>query len=59
MKTNPLLSRKFIVAMFVILASSVLCWFEKIDGGVYSVIIVATITGYFSANVVQKKVVTP
>lgn len=59
MKTHPLLSRKFIVSLLVIVSASVLCWFEKIDGGVYSVIIVATLTGYFSANVVQKKVVAP
>ena len=49
-------SRKFIVAMFTLISSSVLCWFTKIEPGVYSVVVIATITAYMTANVSQKKI---
>ena len=52
---SRLLSRKFLVAMAVIIAASVLAWNRMISDGVYSTIIVATVGAYFTANVAQKK----
>jgi len=34
----------------------VLIWFGKIDGGVYSAVIIATVAAYVTANVAQRKV---
>ena len=48
--------RKFAVAVLAILCASALCWFGKIADGVYSTIIVATVSGFLAANVAQKKV---
>lgn len=55
MNTERLTSRKFIVAMFALMSASVLCWFDKIEPGIYSVVAVATITAYLTANVAQHK----
>lgn len=46
--------RKFTLAMFIISVTSILCWFSKIDSGVFSVVVVATLTAYTSGNVLQK-----
>lgn len=46
--------RKFTLAMFIVTVSSILCWFSKIDSGVFSVVVVATLTAYTSGNVLQK-----
>lgn len=48
-------SRKFILAVLVVLAASALVYLSKIGDGVYSTIIVAVVGGYFAANVLQKK----
>lgn len=47
-------SRKFILAMTSAISASVLVWFAKIDAGVYSVVMVATIGAYLTANVSQR-----
>lgn len=49
-------SRKFLLAAAAIGSATALVWFGKIDGGVYSTVVVATIAAYVAANVAQKKV---
>lgn len=51
-----LLSRKFIFSLCVLTSLTVLCWFDHIDKGIYSVGVVTLIGGYLAANVAQKKV---
>lgn len=48
-------SRKFILSMFAVASASVLVYTGKISDGVYSTVVVATIGGYLTANVWQKK----
>lgn len=49
-----LLSRKFIIAALAILSATILVACGSIADGVYATVVVATITAYFSANVIQK-----
>ena len=56
---NPLLSRKFILAMATLCASTALMAFDKLEDGVYATIIVATVGAYLTANVTQKMKATP
>jgi len=49
-----LLSRKFIIAALSILSATILVACGFIADGVYATVVVATITAYFSANVIQK-----
>ena len=51
---NPLLSRKFIVAMTVVASATGLCIGGYIHEGVYSAVVIATAGAYLAANVVQK-----
>lgn len=53
---RALLSRKFILAVLVTLSSSVLCWFSKIDGATYAMVVGGVVAAYFGANVTQKAV---
>jgi hypothetical protein len=55
---KQLLSRKFILAVLSLLAVSVLCWFGKIEAGVFATVVVATVGAYLTANVAQKQVET-
>jgi hypothetical protein len=57
--TNPLLSRKFLLAVFSLASASVLCWFGHIAEGIYSTVVVATVGGYITGNVVQKATAKP
>lgn len=52
--TSRLTSRKFILAVLSLLSVSVLCWFKRIDAGVYATVVVATVGAYLAANVTQK-----
>lgn len=52
---KPSLSRKFLVSVLTILSASILCWFGHIADGVWSAAVIATVGGYLSANVIQKK----
>ena len=45
--------RKFSLSLISIIFTSVLCWFSKIDPGVFSVVVVATIGAYTTGNVIQ------
>ena len=51
---SKLLSRKFIIAALAILSATILVAVGCIADGVYATVVVATITAYFSANVIQK-----
>jgi hypothetical protein len=53
---EKLSSRKFIIAVLSLLSVSVLCWFGKIDAGVFATVAVATVGAYLAANVAQKQV---
>ncbi len=53
---NKLASRKFILATLSLLSVSVLCWFGKIEAGVFATVVVATVGAYLTANVAQKQV---
>lgn len=53
-ESSGLASRKFILAMTAAISASVLVWIGKIDPGVYSVVMVADIGAYLTANVAQK-----
>jgi len=48
--------RKFLLVASTQVLSFVLIWFGKIDGGVYSAVIIATVAAYVTANVAQRKV---
>lgn len=45
--------RKFIAAMFAIIGAHLLVWFEKIDGNIFSLIIIAVMGGFLTSDVVQ------
>lgn len=47
-------SRKFILALLSLLSATALCACGKIDGGVYSAVVIATVGAYMTANVAQK-----
>lgn len=53
---SHLLSRKFIIAALAILSATILVAFGAIADGVYATVVVASITAYQSANVIQKKI---
>ena len=48
--------RKFMLTVSTQIISSVLVWFGKIDGGVYSAVIISTVAAYIAGNVAQRKV---
>ena len=43
-------SRKFILAVLALASSSALVWFGRIDGGVYSAVVIASVGAYMTAN---------
>ena len=53
-ESSGLASRKFILAMTAAVSASILVWFAKIDAGVYSAVMIATIGAYLAANVAQR-----
>lgn len=52
---NHFLSRKFIAAMCSLGSAHWLVANKLIADGVYSAVVIATVTGYLGANVLQKK----
>lgn len=48
------LSRKFLIALAVVASSTWLVAAGHIADGVYSAVVIATVTGYYAANVTQK-----
>lgn len=51
-------SRKFLLALLVLTAATVLRAFNLIDGGMWVTVASLDLTLYLSANVAQKKVVS-
>jgi len=54
--SKRLTSRKFILAVLVVLCATGLCAFGKIDATVYGAIVGAVVAAYLTANVTQKAV---
>ena len=48
--------RKFLATMASVASCTALAWFGRIDPGVYSVVMVATVGAYIAGNVTQKAV---
>lgn len=48
--------RKFIIAFLAIVLNFILVWFSKIDPGIYSVVMVSTVSGFIVGNVVETAV---
>jgi len=46
--------RRFVMTMGCGLVTTLLCFFGKIDGGTYSVVICATVAAYITGNGVEK-----
>jgi hypothetical protein len=49
-------SRKFLLALLVLISASLLVWFHHIADGVYSAVVIADLTAYLASNVAQKAV---
>lgn len=45
--------QKFILSMVVVLLTTLLCWFSKIEPGIYSVVIVAVVGAFVAGDVIQ------
>lgn len=52
--TTNFLSRKFLMALAVLASATWLVAAGHIADGVYSAVVIATIAGYYTANVTQK-----
>lgn len=50
--------RKYILSVLSLLSASLLVYFGKIDSGVYSTVMVATVAAYITGNVYQKTNIT-
>ena len=48
--------RKFTLSVLTLLSVSILVWFGKIDAGIYSAVVIATVGAYITGNVFEKKV---
>lgn len=54
--SDKLTSRKFILAVLVVICSTALCAFGKIDAATYGMVVGAVVAAYLTANVTQKAV---
>ena len=48
--------RKFVIAFLAIMINFILTWFGKIEPGIYSVVMVSTVSGFIVGNVVETAV---
>ena len=48
--------RKFVIAFLAVMINFILTWFGKIDPGIYSVVMVSTVSGFIVGNVVETAV---
>lgn len=46
--------RRFLMTMGCGMATTLLTWFGKIDGGTYATVIIATVAAYIGGNTAQK-----
>lgn len=51
---NKIGGRKFFVSLLTVISATVLTWYGKIDPGVYSTVVIATVGAYIAGNVYQK-----
>ena len=46
---------KFVLCSATLLISALLTWFGKVDGGVFSTVVIATVGAYVAGEVFQRK----
>lgn len=51
--------RKFVATILSLLSAHSLVWFGKIEPGVYSAVVIATVAAYIAGNVTQKATAKP
>ena len=51
---NRFISRKFALVLATLASATWLVYTGRIADGVYSAVVIAAVTGYFTANVAQK-----
>ena len=56
---NPLLSRKFMLAILALISLDVLAWNGMISDSLYITGLIATVGAYIVGNVVQSKIPMP
>ncbi len=54
MNLKTLGGRRFLLTVGCGAVTSLLCWFGKIDGGVYATVIIATVGAYITGNIVSE-----
>lgn len=47
---------KFVLCSATLIISALLTWFGKVDGGVFSTVVIATVGAYVAGEVFQRKV---
>lgn len=47
---SDLLSRRFLLCMFLLIINAILVWYSKIDDQVYSAIAITTVTAFVIGN---------
>jgi hypothetical protein len=53
-KLTGLGGRRFLLTLGCGIATTVLTWYNKIDGGVYATVLIATVAAYIGGNTTQK-----
>lgn len=48
--------RKFVIAVLAVMLNFILTWYGKIEPGIYSVVMVSTVSGFIVGNVVESAV---
>ncbi len=56
MSLDKLGGRRFLLAMGCGGVTAILCWFGKVSDAVYATVVIATVGGYITGNVVQKQI---
>ena len=44
------------MALLSLISCSILCWYGRIESGVFATVVVATVGAYLTANVLQKNI---
>jgi hypothetical protein len=45
---------KFVLAAATLISTTALTWFDQIDGGVYSVVVIAVVGAYIAGNIIER-----
>ena len=56
--TNPLMSRKFLLALAVLIAATLMLAFHQIEALVWRDVVITLMGGYLTSNVAQKVMVS-